>query len=102
MRAREFTMKDGYSFDVDQACFDRYLSGDVRLLRSGFCAAWHSTSGRWRLTRGNIGGANSHEFHVFADSGEDPIVYATGGDYAANLGACCSAARWPPGTRGSA
>jgi len=34
---------------------------------------------------GNIGGANSHEFHVLADSGEDVIAYATAGDYAANL-----------------
>jgi prolyl-tRNA synthetase len=45
---------------------------------------------------GNIGGANSHEFHVLAESGEDVIAYATAGDYAANLEKAEAA---PPGPR---
>ena len=84
MRAREFTMKDGYSFHADQASFDdtyrEMYDCYGRILRRmalNFRAVEADT--------GNIGGANSHEFHVLADSGEDVIAYATGGDYAANL-----------------
>ncbi|MEM7100700.1 MAG: proline--tRNA ligase [Pseudomonadota bacterium] len=95
MRAREFTMKDGYSFDADQASFDLTYQSMydcyVRILtRMGldFRAVEADT--------GNIGGANSHEFHVLADSGEDTIVYASDGDYAANREKAVSA---PPGPR---
>jgi prolyl-tRNA synthetase len=84
MRAREFTMKDGYSFDLDQAAFDityqRMYDCYARILTRmelDFRAVEADT--------GNIGGANSHEFHVLAESGEDTIAYATEGDYAANL-----------------
>ncbi|MEM7077795.1 MAG: proline--tRNA ligase [Pseudomonadota bacterium] len=84
MRAREFTMKDGYSFDADQASFDQtyqamYDCYSRILTRMGldYRAVDADT--------GNIGGANSHEFHVLAASGEDTIVYASEGDYAANL-----------------
>jgi prolyl-tRNA synthetase len=84
MRAREFTMKDGYSFHMDQACFDAtyremYDCYGRILTRMGL---------QYRAVEadtGNIGGANSHEFHVLAESGEDVIAYATGGSYAANL-----------------
>ena len=99
MRAREFTMKDGYSFHLDQASFDETYQ------------AMYDCYGRI-LTRmeldyraveadtGNIGGANSHEFHVLADAGEDTIAYATEGRYAANLERACAArppARPAPG-----
>ncbi len=84
MRAREFTMKDGYSFHADQASFDQtyqamYDCYSRILTRMGldFRAVEADT--------GNIGGANSHEFHVLAASGEDTIVYASAGPYAANL-----------------
>lgn len=84
MRAREFTMKDGYSFDADQASFDKtyaamYDCYSRILTRMGldYRAVEADT--------GNIGGANSHEFHVLAASGEDTIAYASEGDYAANL-----------------
>lgn len=84
MRAREFIMKDGYSFHTDeasfaetyQAMFDAYTRICSRMLLK-FRAVDADT--------GNIGGANSHEFHVLADSGEDVIAYAEGGTYAANL-----------------
>ena len=84
MRAREFTMKDAYSFDLDEASFaDTYremydcYSRILTRMALDFRAVDADT--------GNIGGANSHEFHVLAESGEDVIAYATGGDYAANL-----------------
>ena len=95
MRAREFTMKDGYSFDVDQAefdktyqtmydCYGRILSR----MQLDFRAVEADT--------GNIGGNNSHEFHVLAASGEDTIAYADQGNYAANLEKATAA---PPGAR---
>ncbi|MDE0271582.1 MAG: proline--tRNA ligase [Gammaproteobacteria bacterium] len=84
MRAREFTMKDAYSFAADQASFDATYremhdcySRILRRMQLDFRAVEADT--------GNIGGANSHEFHVLAESGEDTIAYASEGGYAANL-----------------
>ena len=98
MRAREFVMKDAYSFAADQASFDaayqemhRCYSRILKRMQLDFRAVEADT--------GNIGGANSHEFHVLADSGEDTIVYATEGDYAANLERAVSA---PPPPRPAA
>ena len=98
MRAREFVMKDAYSFAADQASFDatyqemhRCYSRILTRMQLDFRAVEADT--------GNIGGANSHEFHVLADSGEDTIVYATRGDYAANLERAVSA---PPPPCGAA
>src|SRR5712671_2121752 len=68
MRAREFIMKDAYSFHLDEAS-----------LREGYRAV-HADSGA-------IGGDVSQEFHVLADSGEDAIVFSDADDYAANLDA---------------
>lgn len=99
MRAREFTMKDGYSFDVDQTAFDvtyqkmyDCYSRILTRMELDFRAVEADT--------GNIGGTNSHEFHVLANSGEDTIVYATQGSYAANLERAVGvkpAERPPPG-----
>ncbi len=84
MRAREFSMKDAYSFDADkaglaktyQAMFDAYSRIFTRLgLRFRAVAA----------DTGAIGGSDSHEFQVIADSGEDAIAYSTVSDYAANV-----------------
>lgn len=84
MRAREFIMKDSYSFhaSVDslketyQIMYDTYTKIFTRLgLR--FRAVFADT--------GQIGGAFSHEFQVLAESGEDIIVYSDGSDYAANI-----------------
>ena len=84
MRSREFTMKDGYSFHLDQADFDATYQAMYdcygRILeRMGleFRAVDADT--------GNIGGDNSHEFQVLAESGEDLIVFSTESDYAANI-----------------
>jgi prolyl-tRNA synthetase len=84
MRAREFLMKDAYSFHTDmeslkktyQDMYDAYTKIFTRLgLR--FRAVFADT--------GQIGGAFSHEFQVLAESGEDIIVYSDGSDYAANI-----------------
>ena len=95
MRAREFTMKDGYSFHEDQqsfnatyremhACYTRIL----QRMQLDFRAVEADT--------GNIGGSNSHEFHVLAQSGEDVIVHASEGAYAANLERATAAPPQPP------
>jgi prolyl-tRNA synthetase len=84
MRAREFIMKDAYSFHLGedsaaqtyQAMYDAYTRIFTRLgLRFRAVAA----------DTGAIGGSASHEFHVLADSGEDAIAFSSGSDYAANL-----------------
>jgi prolyl-tRNA synthetase len=84
MRGREFTMKDAYSFDKDdagamasyQAMYDAY----VRIFqRMGL------TFRAVRADTGNIGGKASHEFQVIADTGEDAIAYCPTSDYAANI-----------------
>ena len=84
MRAREFTMKDAYSFHLDQASFDatydemyRCYERILTRMQLEFRAVQADT--------GNIGGDNSHEFHVLAQSGEDIIAYSDTGTYAANL-----------------
>jgi prolyl-tRNA synthetase len=95
MRAREFTMKDGYSFHIDQASLDE----TYREMYDCYSRILRRMDLRFRAVEadtGNIGGANSHEFHVLADSGEDVIAYATAGDYAANLEKAVAA---PPGPR---
>jgi len=84
MRAREFTMKDAYSFDADfeglkksyQAMYDAYTRIFTRLgLEFRPVAA----------DTGEIGGTGSHEFQVLAGSGEDAIAICRGSDYAANV-----------------
>lgn len=84
MRAREFLMKDAYSFNLDKASlqqtyqtmFDAYTRIFTRL-GLAFRAVIADT--------GSIGGDISHEFQVLADSGEDLIVYSDKSDYAANI-----------------
>jgi prolyl-tRNA synthetase len=84
MRAREFTMKDGYSFHADQASFD----ATYQEMYQCYCRILTRMALDFRPVEadtGSIGGAHSHEFHVLAESGEDTIVYASDGSYAANL-----------------
>ncbi len=84
MRAREFLMKDAYSFDLDhtslQASYQTMFDAYVRIFtRLGL---------RFRAVladSGSIGGSRSQEFHVLADSGEDAIAFSTESDYAANV-----------------
>ncbi|WP_322997709.1 proline--tRNA ligase [Castellaniella sp.] len=84
MRGREFTMKDAYSFDRDEA--GALASYDVMY------AAYQRIFTRLGLTfravaadTGSIGGSRSHEFQVIADTGEDLIVYNPDSEYAANI-----------------
>ncbi|MBB5014485.1 proline--tRNA ligase [Rehaibacterium terrae] len=84
MRAREFLMKDAYSFHLDAEgleaeYWNMYRAYERIFTRLGlkFRAVFADT--------GAIGGSASHEFHVLADSGEDAIAFSDGSDYAANV-----------------
>ena len=84
MRAREFTMKDAYSFDRDrdgaQRSYEAMYQAYQRIFeRFGF--EFRAVA----ADSGAIGGSLSHEFHVIADTGEDAIAYCPESDYAANL-----------------
>jgi prolyl-tRNA synthetase len=84
MRGREFTMKDAYSFDRDQA--SALKSYDV--MYRAYCAIFDRFGLQYRAVAadtGAIGGDASHEFQVIADTGEDAIVYCPTSDYAANI-----------------
>lgn len=84
MRAREFIMKDAYSFHLDEDC----LATTYRRMYDAYAAVCTRMGLRFRAVEadtGAIGGSVSHEFHVLADSGEDAIAYAVDGDYAANV-----------------
>jgi prolyl-tRNA synthetase len=96
MRAREFIMKDAYSFHLDQASLEQ----GYRAMYEAYARIFTRTGLTFRAVRadsGAIGGDVSQEFHVLADSGEDAIVFSDGDDYAANLEA--AAALPPPGPR---
>jgi prolyl-tRNA synthetase len=84
MRAREFIMKDAYSFHVDQPS----LTAGYRAMFDAYTRIFTRTGLRFRAVRadsGAIGGDVSQEFHVLAATGEDAIVFSDGDDYAANL-----------------
>jgi prolyl-tRNA synthetase len=84
MRAREFLMKDAYSFHLDQAS----LQQTYDLMYQTYSRIFTRLGLKFRAVladTGNIGGSGSHEFHVLASSGEDAIAYSTGSDYAANV-----------------
>jgi len=84
MRAREFVMKDAYSFHADEAS----LADGYRKMYDAYTAIFTRLGLRFRAVHadtGAIGGSASQEFHVLADSGEDAIVFSDGDDYAANL-----------------
>jgi prolyl-tRNA synthetase len=84
MRAREFIMKDAYSFHLDEASMEEYY----RVMHGAYTRAFERLGLRFRAvsaSSGNIGGAVSHEFHVLADSGEDAIAFSDASDYAANI-----------------
>jgi prolyl-tRNA synthetase len=94
MRAREFIMKDAYSFHLDQPS----LTAGYRAMFAAYTRIFTRTGLTFRAVRadsGAIGGDVSQEFHVLAASGEDAIVFSDGDDYAANLEA---AAAVPPAT----
>jgi prolyl-tRNA synthetase len=84
MRAREFIMKDGYSFHADHADLER----EYRNMHETYTRIFTRLGLRFRAVAadtGAIGGTGSHEFHVLADSGEDAIAFSPDSDYAANV-----------------
>jgi prolyl-tRNA synthetase len=84
MRAREFLMKDAYSFHLDQGTMDETYQAMFTAYNNIFTRMGLSFRPVLADT-GSIGGNLSHEFHVLANSGEDLIAYSTGSDYAANI-----------------
>ena len=84
MRAREFMMKDAYSFHTDFAS----LETTYATMYQAYCNVFNRLGLKFRAVKadtGAIGGDGSHEFHVLADSGEDGLAYCDASDYAANV-----------------
>lgn len=84
MRAREFIMKDAYSFHTDL----KSLEQTYRLMHDTYSRIFTRIGLNFRAVAadtGAMGGSNSHEFHVLANSGEDAIAFCANSDYAANI-----------------
>jgi len=84
MRAREFIMKDAYSFHVDMES----LEEGYQVMHAAYTAIFERLGLKFRVVNadsGEIGGSRSQEFHVIADSGEDAIAWSEDDDYAANV-----------------
>ncbi|RUM93861.1 MAG: proline--tRNA ligase [Thiothrix sp.] len=84
MRAREFLMKDAYSFHMDKAS----LQETYDKMHETYCRIFDRLGLKFRAVQadsGAIGGNASHEFHVLADSGEDAIAFSDSSSYAANI-----------------
>ena len=84
MRGREFMMKDGYSFHLDEDS----LTKTYDLMDEAYKRIFSRLGLQFRVVEadtGNIGGNRSHEFQVLADSGEDLIAYSDASNYAANI-----------------
>ncbi|MCH9755879.1 MAG: proline--tRNA ligase [Gammaproteobacteria bacterium] len=94
MRAREFLMKDAYSFHLDATC----LENTYQIIHEAYCHIFDRLGFKYRPVEadsGAIGGAVSHEFQVLADSGEDCIAYSDTSEYAANVEQATSLAPEP-------
>ena len=84
MRAREFLMKDAYSFHASK----NSLQETYETMYQAYTNIFNKIGLQFRAVKadtGAIGGDGSHEFHVLADSGEDAIAYSSVSDYAANI-----------------
>lgn len=84
MRAREFMMKDAYSFHTDFASLEQ----TYQTMYQAYSNVFNRLGLKFRAVRadtGAIGGEGSHEFHVLADSGEDGLAYCDSSDFAANV-----------------
>ena len=84
MRAREFLMKDAYSFHISQES----LQATYEVMHQAYSRIFTRIGLNFRpvmADTGAIGGSGSHEFHVLADSGEDAIAFSSESDYAANI-----------------
>jgi prolyl-tRNA synthetase len=101
MRAREFLMKDAYSFHAS----DDDLGREYRNMYEAYGRIFTRLGLKFSAVvadTGAIGGAMSHEFHVLADSGEDALAFSTGSDYAANVERAEAAAPAPRGAASEA
>lgn len=87
MRGREFIMKDAYSFDItNEAAQKSYY-----LMKDAYTSIFKRLGIQFRIVKadtGNIGGNQSEEFHILADSGEDHLMVSDRGDFAANIEIC--------------
>ncbi|CAG0950018.1 prolyl-tRNA synthetase [Methylophilaceae bacterium] len=84
MRAREFVMKDAYSFHTSLASLEQ----TYQQMYQAYSNVFNRLGLKFRAVRadtGAIGGEGSHEFHVLADSGEDALAYCENSDFAANV-----------------
>jgi prolyl-tRNA synthetase len=98
MRAREFLMKDAYSFHIDDAGLER----EYRNMIDTYSRIFTRLGLKFRAVQadsGAIGGDASQEFHVLADSGEDAIAFSSASEYAANVETATAA---PPAARPAA
>lgn len=84
MRAREFVMKDAYSFHLEQASLEKTYK-DMADAYARIFTRLGLTFRSVEADSGTIGGSASREFHVLAESGEDAIAYCDGNDFAVNL-----------------
>ena len=83
MRSREFLMKDAYSFDLDKDGLDRSYS----IMKETYIKIFDNLGLDYRVVKadsGAIGGSDSEEFHVLADSGEDLLAFSDKSEYAIN------------------
>jgi prolyl-tRNA synthetase len=87
MRGREFLMKDAYSFDIDNEGAQK----SYNLMHEAYTAIFKRLGANFRVVQadsGNIGGNQSQEFHILADSGEDQLMVCEESDFAANIEVC--------------
>ena len=83
MRSREFIMKDAYSFDLNKAGLDQSYA----IMKDAYIKIFNRLGLDYRIVKadsGAIGGSDSEEFHVLADSGEDLLAFSDKSDYAIN------------------
>ena len=83
MRSREFLMKDAYSFDLDKTGLDR----SYQVMKEAYIKVFNKIGLDYRIVKadsGAIGGSDSEEFHVLADSGEDLLAFSDKSTYATN------------------
>ena len=83
MRAREFLMKDAYSFHENEECLNKTYKAVFQAYKNCF----DKIGFEYKVVNadnGQIGGSESHEFHVIADTGEDELIFSDSSDYAIN------------------
>lgn len=87
MRGREFSMKDAYTFDIDQAAALKSYD----LMYNAYKAIFDRLGVKYRIVQadaGNIGGSQTHEFQLLADAGEDALLVSDTTQFAANVEVC--------------